>query len=168
MKLEDMRMNTGVRPCTPADVATIIALMRGLADYENLAHLFTGTEAMLHDALFGPHPAAECLVAESEGQGVVGYALFFHNYSTFLGRKGLYLEDLYVHPDQRGQGLGKALLATLAAVAVDRGCARFEWSVLDWNQPAIDFYEAMGAVVMPEWRIVRMTGDALGNLAKRA
>lgn len=168
MKLENVRLAKGVRPCAAADVAPIIALMRGLAEYENLTHLFTGTEVMLHDALFGAPPAAECLVAEAEGKSVVGYALFFHNYSTFLGRKGLYLEDLYVHPDQRGQGLGKALLSTLAGIAIERGCARFEWTVLDWNQPAIDFYEAMGAVVMPEWRIVRMTGDALGDLAQRA
>jgi len=167
MKVENERQAKGVRPSAPADVAPIISLMRGLAEYEKLTHLFTGTQEMLHDALFGPHPAAECLVAEVDGAGVVGYALFFHNYSTFLGRKGLYLEDLYVHPDQRGQGLGKAMLGTLAGIAMERGCARFEWSVLDWNQPAIDFYEAMGAVVMPEWRIVRMTGDALGNLARR-
>jgi GNAT superfamily N-acetyltransferase len=168
MTVESQRQVRGVRPATPADVAPIIALMRGLAEYEHLTHLFSGTEEMLRDALFGAHPAAECLVAQADGTGVVGYAVFFHNYSTFLGRKGLYLEDLYVHPDQRGQGLGKAMLSTLAGIALERGCARFEWSVLDWNQPAIDFYEAMGAVVMPEWRIVRMTGDALGDLARRA
>ena len=155
-----------VRTATPADVGPITDLMRGLAEYEKLTHLFIATDELLHDALFGPHPAAECLAAEVDG-AVIGYALFFHNYSTFLGRKGLYLEDLYVHPDHRGKGLGKAMLTRLAALAVERGCARFEWSVLDWNQPAIDFYEAMGAVVMPEWRIVRMTGDALESLAKK-
>jgi GNAT superfamily N-acetyltransferase len=155
-----------VRAATPADVGPITDLMRGLAEYEKLTHLFIATEALLQDALFGPHPAAECLATEVDG-AVIGYALFFHNYSTFLGRKGLYLEDLYVHPDHRGKGLGKAMLTRLAALAVERGCARFEWSVLDWNQPAIDFYEAMGAVVMPEWRIVRMTGDALESLAKK-
>jgi GNAT superfamily N-acetyltransferase len=155
-----------VRTATPDDVGPITDLMRGLAEYEKLMHLFIATDELLHDALFGPHPAAECLAADVDG-AVIGYALFFHNYSTFLGRKGLYLEDLYVHPDHRGKGLGKAMLTRLAALAVERGCARFEWSVLDWNQPAIDFYEAMGAVVMPEWRIVRMTGDALASLAKK-
>ncbi|GGW99970.1 N-acetyltransferase [Pigmentiphaga litoralis] len=155
-----------VRAATPADVGPITDLMRGLAEYEKLTHLFIATDELLQDALFGPHPAAECLTTEVDG-AVIGYALFFHNYSTFLGRKGLYLEDLYVHPDHRGKGLGKAMLTRLAALAVERGCARFEWSVLDWNQPAIDFYEAMGAVVMPEWRIVRMTGDALESLAKK-
>jgi GNAT superfamily N-acetyltransferase len=155
-----------VRAATPADVGPITDLMRGLAEYEKLTHLFIATDELLQDALFGPHPAAECLATEVDG-AVIGYALFFHNYSTFLGRKGLYLEDLYVHPDHRGKGLGKAMLTRLAALAVERGCARFEWSVLDWNQPAIDFYEAMGAVVMPEWRIVRMTGDALESLAKK-
>jgi GNAT superfamily N-acetyltransferase len=155
-----------VRAATPADVGPITDLMRGLAEYEKLTHLFIATDELLNDALFGPHPAAECLATEVDG-AVIGYALFFHNYSTFLGRKGLYLEDLYVHPDHRGKGLGKAMLTRLAALAVERGCARFEWSVLDWNQPAIDFYEVMGAVVMPEWRIVRMTGDALESLAKK-
>ncbi|RZS80282.1 L-amino acid N-acyltransferase YncA [Pigmentiphaga kullae] len=156
-----------VRPARPQDVAPILALMRGLAEYENLTHLFLARDEDLRDALFGPHPAAECLVADVEG-GVVGYALFFHNYSTFLGRRGLYLEDLYVHPDQRGRGLGKRLLRALAALAVERRCGRFEWSVLDWNQPAIDFYQAMGADVLPEWRIVRVTGEALARLGSKA
>ncbi|WP_246013416.1 GNAT family N-acetyltransferase [Pigmentiphaga humi] len=141
-------------------------MMRGLAEYEHLTHLFIAREEDLHDALFGPRPAAECLVAEAAGT-VAGYALFFHNYSTFLGRKGLYLEDLYVHPDRRGQGLGKRLLKALAALAVERRCGRFEWSVLDWNQPAIDFYQSMGAEVLPDWRIVRVTGAALEGLARK-
>ncbi|MDX3930246.1 MAG: GNAT family N-acetyltransferase [Shinella sp.] len=138
--------------------------MRGLAEYEHLTHLFLAREEDLHDALFGTHPAAECLVAEVRG-AVVGYALFFHNYSTFLGRRGLYLEDLYVHPDHRGQGLGKQMLKAVAAIAVERRCGRFEWSVLDWNRPAIDFYQSMGAQVLPDWRIVRVTGEALDRLA---
>lgn len=161
----DTSTGTPVRPANPKDVAQITALMRGLADYEHLSHLFIATEEDLYEALFGRHPAAECLVAEQKNE-VVGYALFFHNYSTFLGRKGLYLEDLYVHPDHRGQGLGKRMLCTLAALASERRCGRFEWSVLDWNQPAIDFYEAMGADVLPEWRIVRVTGDALEKLVR--
>lgn len=160
-------LEPGVRMAQPQDVAPIIELMRGLAEYEHLTHLFLNTAPKLHDSLFGPHPAAECLVAHVDDQ-TVGYALFFHNYSTFLGQKGLYLEDLYMHPDHRGKGLGKAMLRSLAGLAVTRGCARFEWSVLDWNQPAIDFYEAAGAVVMPEWRIVRMTGDALQEFAGKA
>jgi GNAT superfamily N-acetyltransferase len=156
-----------VRQATAADVAPVFALIRGLADYEHLQHLLTASESDLHDALFGPHPAAECLVADVDAR-VVSYALFFHNYSTFLGKKGLYLEDVYVHPDYRGKGVGKKMLQAVAAVAVERGCGRFEWSVLDWNQPAIDFYQGLGATVMPDWRIVRVTGDALDNLAAAA
>ncbi|MBX6316816.1 GNAT family N-acetyltransferase [Pigmentiphaga sp.] len=152
-----------IRPARPEDVGPVLSLMRGLAEYEHLTHLFKAREEDLFDALFGARPAAECLVAEVDS-GVVGYALFFHNYSTFLGRRGLYLEDLYVRPDHRGRGLGKRMLKTLAAIAVERGCGRFEWSVLDWNQPAIDFYRAMGADVLPDWRIVRVTGDALARL----
>jgi GNAT superfamily N-acetyltransferase len=153
-----------IRPATPADVGAIFALMLELAEFEKLTHLFVATEAGVHDALFGAQRAAEALVAEAGGR-IVGYALFFHNFSTFLGRRGLYLEDLYVQPSQRGSGLGKAMLQRLAALAVERQCGRFEWSVLDWNQNAIDFYEKMGATVLPDWRIVRMTGDALAQLA---
>jgi len=153
-----------IRAAEARDVGAILALMRELADFEKLTHLFVATEDDLADALFGPRPSAEALVAERDG-ATVGYALFFHNYSTFLGRRGLYLEDLYVQPSQRGTGLGTAMLKRLAALAVERRCARFEWSVLDWNQPAIDFYQKMGATVMPDWRIVRMTGDALATLA---
>jgi GNAT superfamily N-acetyltransferase len=149
-----------IRAATPADVGAIHALMYELA----LTHLFTGTPELLADALFGAHPAAEALVAEDAGK-IVAYAVFFHNYSTFLGRRGLYLEDLYVQPTQRGTGLGTAMLRALAAIAVERNCARFEWSVLDWNEPAIRFYEKMGATVYNDWRIVRVTGDALDKLA---
>lgn len=157
-------MTAVVRPATPADVGAIFALMYELAEYEKLTHLFVATEAGLNDALFGPRTASEALVADDDGR-VVGYALFFHNFSTFLGRRGLYLEDLYVQPSQRGTGLGKAMLSRLAALARERQCGRFEWSVLDWNQPAIDFYEKLGATVLPDWRIVRMTGEAIDRLA---
>ncbi|HEY3599951.1 MAG TPA: GNAT family N-acetyltransferase [Paraburkholderia sp.] len=153
-----------IRAATPADVGAMLALMHELAEFEKLTHLFVATEASVHDALFGARPSAEALVAENGGR-IVGYALFFHNFSTFLGRRGLYLEDLYVQPAQRGSGLGSAMLRHLAALAVERQCGRFEWSVLDWNQTAIDFYERMGANVLPDWRIVRITGDALEQLA---
>ena len=157
-------MAATIRAATPADVGAMHALMYELAEFENLTHLFTGTAEGLADALFGTRPAAEALVAEDAGR-IVGYALFFHNYSTFLSRRGLYLEDLYVQPSQRGTGLGTAMLRALAAIAVERGCARFEWTVLDWNTPAIGFYEKLGATVLPDWRVVRMTGDALEKLA---
>lgn len=158
-------MSTVIRPATPADVGAIFALMLELAEFEKLTHLFVATEAGVHDALFGEQRAAEALVAEAGGR-IVAYALFFHNFSTFLGRRGLYLEDLYVQPSQRGSGLGRAMLQRLAAIAVERQCGRFEWTVLDWNQNAIDFYEKMGAIVLPDWRVVRMTGDSLTQLAK--
>src|ERR1700760_823256 len=160
-------MASAIRAATPADVGAMLALMHELAVYEKLTHLFIATEAGVHDALFGARPSAEALVADIDGR-VVGYALFFHNYSTFLGRRGLYLEDLYVQPSQRGSGLGSAMLRHLAALALERQCGRFEWTVLDWNQPAIEFYERMGASVLPDWRIVRMTGDALAQLAAGA
>ncbi|MFC0398655.1 GNAT family N-acetyltransferase [Paraburkholderia rhizosphaerae] len=157
-------MASAIRAATPADVGAMLALMHELAEYEKLTHLFVATETDVRDALFGARPSAEALVAESDGR-IVGYALFFHNYSTFLGRRGLYLEDVYVQPSQRGSGLGSAMLRHLAALAVERQCGRFEWSVLDWNQTAIDFYERLGATVLPDWRIVRITGDALEQLA---
>jgi GNAT superfamily N-acetyltransferase len=149
-----------LRPATPGDVATIVGLVRELADFEKLTHLVTVTPEALAPHLFGPRPVAEAWVGVVDGQ-VVAFALFFTNFSTFLGQPGLYLEDLYVQPAHRGAGLGKALLRKLAALAVQRGCGRFEWSVLDWNRHAIDFYEGMGATVMPDWRICRVTGQAL-------
>ncbi|HXZ07356.1 MAG TPA: GNAT family N-acetyltransferase [Paraburkholderia sp.] len=157
-------MAATIRPATPADIPAVFALMYELAEFEKLTHLFVATEDGVHDALFGPRPSSEAMVAEDGGR-IVGYALFFHNFSTFLGRRGLYLEDLYVQPTGRGSGLGTAMLRRLAALAVERQCGRFEWSVLDWNQPAISFYEKMGATVLPDWRIVRVTDDALARLA---
>ncbi|HMO87268.1 MAG TPA: GNAT family N-acetyltransferase, partial [Lacipirellulaceae bacterium] len=136
-----------------------------LAEYERLAHQVEATEESFHAALFGPRPAAEALVAEAAGR-IVGYALFFTSFSTFLGRSGLYLEDLYVQSDQRGRGVGRQLLAALARLAVQRGCGRLEWAVLDWNQPSIEFYRRLGAVAMDEWTVYRLTGDALRSLGQ--
>ncbi|WBS02343.1 GNAT family N-acetyltransferase [Pseudoduganella sp. SL102] len=158
-----------IRPARPDDVAPILAMIRELAVFEKLEHMVIADEAMLHDALFGARPPCEAIVGEETGAGetgeVVTFALFFHNFSTFLGRKGLYLEDLYVKQDRRGHGYGKRMLSALAALAVERQCGRFEWSVLDWNANAIAFYEKMGAAVLPDWRICRVTGDALTALA---
>ena len=160
-------MTTTIRAATPADTGAIFALTYELAEFESLTHVFVATEDGLHDALFGARPAVEALVAESEAR-IVGYALFFHNYSSFVGKRGLYLEDVYVQPSQRGSGLGRAMIARLAALAVERQCARFEWTVLDWNKQAINFYEKMGATVMPDWRVVRLTGEALERMAAAA
>lgn len=156
-----------IRPATPADVPSIIQLIRALADYEKLSDQAVINEAQLREHLFGPRPYAEVLLAEEAGR-VVGYALFFHTYSTFLGRPSLYLEDLFVLPEHRGRGHGKGLLARLARLAVERDCGRFEWMVLDWNTPAIQFYESLGAAVAPEWKLCRMTGDALQRFAATA
>jgi GNAT superfamily N-acetyltransferase len=156
-----------IRLATPTDIPAIVRLIRALADYEKLSHQVVVDEARLREHLFGPKPYAEVLLAEDGGQ-VVGYALFFHTYSTFLGRPSLYLEDLFVLPEQRGKGHGKALLARLARLAVERDCGRFEWMVLDWNTPAIQFYESLGAALAPEWKLCRMTGDALQRFAATA
>ena len=155
-----------LRAATPADLPAIVGLIRELAEYEKLAHLVVVTPESLAPHLFGPRPAAEAVVGEVNDR-VVAFALFFTNCSTFLGRPGLYLEDLYVQPAHRGTGLGKALLQHLGALAVARGCGRFEWSVLDWNENAISFYEGMGATVLPEWRICRLAADALQACARR-
>jgi hypothetical protein len=155
-----------LRAATPADLPAIVGLIRELAEYEKLAHLVVVTPESLAPHLFGPRPAAEAVVGEVDDR-VVAFALFFTNFSTFLGRPGLYLEDLYVQPAHRGTGLGKALLQHLGALAVARGCGRFEWSVLDWNENAISFYESMGATVLPDWRICRLAGDALQSYARR-
>jgi GNAT superfamily N-acetyltransferase len=153
-----------LRAAEPRDTAAIVGLIRELAEFERLTHLLDVTPESLAPHLFGPKPVVECTVAEVEGE-VVAFALFFTNFSTFLAKPGLYLEDLYVRPVHRGTGLGKALLAHLARQAAERGCGRFEWSVLDWNERAIRFYEGMGATVLPDWRICRITGDALARFA---
>lgn len=157
---------TRIRPATAADVGTILRFVRELAAFEREPDAVEATEATLSEALFGEKPAAEARIAEGP-DGPLGFALFFHNFSTWTGKHGLYLEDLYVTPDARGQGVGGALLAHLAGIALDRGCARFEWSVLDWNADAIAFYRKVGAVGMEDWTIQRMTGDALVKLAGR-
>jgi GNAT superfamily N-acetyltransferase len=156
-----------VRPAEPADVTHIHSMIVELAVFEKLEHMVVATEELLHDGLFGTRPACEAIVGEENGE-VVAFALFFHNFSTFLTRKGLYLEDLYVRQSHRGKGYGTALLSKLAQLAVERNCGRFEWSVLDWNEPAIGFYQTMGAEILPEWRICRVTGEALDHLARRA
>ena len=153
-----------IRPATSEDVVAIYALVRDLAIYEKLDHLMVSTPQDFDRELFGSNARIECIMA-IEDDTAVGFALFFHNFSTFLGRKGLYLEDLFVKPECRGKGYGKALLVRLAQIAVERNCGRFEWSVLDWNTPSIDFYRAMGATVMQEWNIVRAAGDALTAMA---
>ncbi len=155
-----------LRAAEPRDLPSITSLIRELADFEQLTHLVETTPEKLHPHLFGERPVAEAVVAEAEG-AIVGFALFFTNFSTFLAKPGLYLEDLYVQPQHRAKGIGRALLSHLGALAVERGCGRFEWSVLDWNANAIRFYEGMGATVMPDWRICRVTGDALAKLSRR-
>lgn len=153
-----------IRAATPDDLPTIAELIRALAEYERLAHEAVFDERDLRDHLFGATRYAEVVLAEHDG-AVVGFALFFHNYSTFLAKPGLYLEDLFVRPEHRGGGYGKALLAHLAALAVERGCGRVEWSVLDWNKPSIAFYRSLDATAMDEWTTFRLTGDALAALA---
>lgn len=154
-----------IRPATRADTSTIVRFIRELAEYEKLLHVCRTTEAALASQLFGERPYAECLIGELDGKAQ-GFALFFHNFSTFECKPGIYLEDLYVSPDARGKGLGKGLLLALARLAVARGCARLEWSVLDWNQPAIEFYHSIGAVPMDEWTVMRLTGEALAKAGK--
>ena len=143
----------------------MVGLIRELAEFEQLTHLLQVTPEHLSEHLFGKRPAAECLLVDVDDQ-TVAFALFFHNFSTFLGQPGLYLEDLYVQPTHRGRGIGRALLVRLAALATERGCGRFEWSVLDWNERAIGFYEKLGATVMPDWRICRVTGEQLQRMAR--
>ena len=154
-----------IRPAQPADVAAIFGMIYELAVFEKLEHMVVANEAMLHEGLFGAKPAAEALVGVEDGV-VVTFALFFHNFSTFLCKKGLYLEDLYVKQSSRGKGYGKQMLVALAQLAVERDCGRFEWSVLDWNENAIKFYEGVGASLLPDWRICRVTGNALTHLAQ--
>jgi GNAT superfamily N-acetyltransferase len=153
-----------IRRAGPDDVAAIHAMIAALARYEELSHLCVASEADLAAALFGPRPAAEALIAWADAEPA-GFALFFHSYSTFLGRRSLWLEDLFVQPAHRRQGCAQALLRALATLAVERNCGRFEWAVLDWNAQAIAFYQALGATVLPDWRIVRVVGPALAVLA---
>ncbi len=153
-----------LRPAVPADIPLVLELIAGLAEYERLAHEAVATAADLEAALFGPRPAAEVVIAECDGQPA-GFALFFVSFSTFLGKPGLYLEDLYVLPALRGRGIGRRLMVHLARLALERGYGRFEWSVLDWNTPAIDFYRGLGARPMEGWTVQRVSGDALRSLA---
>lgn len=155
-----------LRAAEPRDAAAIVGLIHELAAFEKLAHLCEATPPALAAHLFGERPVIECVVAEVDAE-VVAFALFFTNFSTFLAKPGLYLEDLYVQPAQRGTGLGKALLEHLGRLAAERGCGRFEWSVLDWNERAIRLYEDMGATVMPDWRICRISGERLQAFARR-
>jgi GNAT superfamily N-acetyltransferase len=157
-------MSLVLRFAAPADVPAIFDLIQALAEYEKLSHAVTGSSQALKEHLFGSPKYAEVILAELTGQ-TVGFALFLHNYSTFLTKPGIYLEDLFVLPAYRRQGIGKALLNKLAQIAVERDCGRLEWSVLDWNEPAIAFYRRMGADVLPDWRICRVTGEALTQLA---
>jgi GNAT superfamily N-acetyltransferase len=157
-------MPTTIREAAPADVPQILAFIRGLAAYEREPDAVQATEADLMRDGFGPNPFYYCLIAEQDGRAA-GFAFYFFNYSTWVGRPGLYLEDLFVEPEFRGLGIGKALLERVAAIAVEKNCPRLQWEVLDWNTPAIDFYRAMGAEFLDEWRNVRLSGDALLRLA---
>lgn len=157
-------MQTIIRVAAEGDLGLILSLIRELAEYEHLADQVCASEEDLARWLFGAKPVAEALIAENSGSPV-GFALFFHNFSTFLGRPGLYLEDLYVRPESRGKGIGKLLLRELARIASERGCGRLEWAVLDWNGPAIRFYESLGAKQLSDWRIFRLTGEDLTRLA---
>jgi GNAT superfamily N-acetyltransferase len=160
-------MPLAIRPAQPTDLPLIAGLIRDLAEYEKLSHEVRFDEAALGRHLFGPRPHAEVVIGEVDGVAQ-GFALFFHNFSTFEGRPGIYLEDLYVRPEARGAGLGKALLAHLAALAIARDCARLEWWVLDWNAPSIAFYKALGARPMDEWTVMRVDGPALATLGAQA
>ena len=153
-----------ISPAKAADVPLILSLINELAEYEKLRHESIATEASIHKALFGPKPSAEAVIARFDAEPA-GFALFFHNFSTFLGKPGLYLEDLFVRPAYRGRAIGKSLLSYLAALAVERDCGRFQWQVLDWNKPSRDFYERLGAQADAAWVNYRMTGEALRRLA---
>lgn len=164
---DNYRMNLeGIRivPATESDVAVVYSFIRKLAEYEKLLDQVTATEDMLRETLFGERRVAEVVLAYFNEEPV-GFALYFHNFSTFVGRAGIYLEDLFVEPAHRGKGIGKALLTHVAKIAVERKCGRFEWAVLDWNTPAINFYRSLGAVPLDDWTLFRVTGDALAKLA---
>lgn len=164
--IEALADGARIRPARPDELPVIIELIRALAEYERLLDAVVLEPAVLQEQLFGAQPGAEVVLVERAAGEVVGMALFFHNFSTFLGRRGLYLEDLFVQPSERGRGYGKALMTYLARLAVARGCGRFEWAVLDWNQPAIDFYRALGAVAQDDWTVQRVSGAALTRLAE--
>jgi GNAT superfamily N-acetyltransferase len=174
IRLEEMSVNQPVATKIPGftirfagedDVPVILSFIKGLAEYEKLTHEVTATEALLSETLFGARRVAEVLIGEFQGEPV-GFALFFHNFSTFLGRPGIYLEDLFVIPKMRGRGFGKMLLIYLAKIAAERSCGRVEWAVLDWNEPSIQFYKNLGAVPMEEWTVFRLTGEALATQAR--
>jgi GNAT superfamily N-acetyltransferase len=154
-----------IRQATRADVPLVLSFVKDLAEYEKLSHLVVATEEVIAEELFGPNSHTEVLLGHI-GTEPVAFAVYFHNFSTFLGRKGLYLEDLYVRPAYRRRGYGRAMLLQAARIAAERNCGRLEWSVLDWNEPAIFFYETLGATIMHEWKLVRVTGDALAKMAK--
>ena len=154
-----------IRAATPLDVPSILGLIQELAEYEKLRDSCISTESLVHEALFGSNPSAESVVAEVNGE-VIGFALYFTNFSTFLGRPGMYLEDVYVKPEYRNRGIGKQILKKLATICLERGYGRFEWSVLDWNEPSIKFYQSLGAVAMDEWTVYRLSGDALRSFTE--
>lgn len=164
--IETQIQGLSLRLATANDAPQILQFIHALAEYEKLSDQVVATEDKLRQTLFGPTAFAEVVIADYAGEAA-GFALFFHNYSTFLAKPGLYLEDLFVKPALRGRGIGKALITYLAKLAVERDCGRFEWSVLDWNQPAIDFYQGLGAELLPDWRINRVTGSQLQQLAEQ-
>ena len=164
MKVSTKLKNFTIRPAKEDDAPLILSLIKGLAEYEKLAHEVVATEELLRETLFGARPVAEVILGDFDEEPV-SFALFFHNYSTFLGRPGIYLEDLFVKPDMRGKGIGSVMLAYVAYLAKERLCGRLEWSVLDWNEPALKFYKSIGAVPMDEWTIHRVTGEGLDRLA---
>ncbi len=164
MKVAPKIMNFTIRPASEDDASVILSLIKGLAEYEKLSHEVVATEEVLRDTLFGARPVAEVILGDLDGESV-GFALFFHNYSTFLGRPGIYLEDLFVKPEMRRKGFGKVMLAYVENLAKERQCGRLEWSVLDWNEPAWKFYKSIGAVPMDEWTVHRVTGEGINRLA---
>ncbi len=157
-------MSLAIRQAAERDVALVLSFIRKLAEYEKLSHEVVATEELLRENLFGARRFAEVVIACLDDQPV-GFALFFHNFSTFVGRPGIYLEDLFVEPEHRGKGVGKALLVYVAKLAVERGCGRFEWAVLDWNKPSIEFYRSLGAVPLDDWTLFRLKGEALHRVA---
>lgn len=164
MEISTKIKNFTIRPAKEDDAPLILSLIKGLAEYEKLSHEVVATEELLRETLFGARRVAEVILGQFGGEPV-GFALFFHNFSTFLGRPGIYLEDLFVKPEMRGKGIGRVMLAYVAHLAKERQCGRFEWAVLDWNEPALKFYKSISAVPMDEWTVHRVTGEALDRLA---